>query len=185
MTMKKLGKMMLMALLPATAGCATVEKPLRLETVGPAPTTTMAVSSQEGTLQVFSAREKRDLDIAAEIFFEGEGDDVLCEPAHTDYTIRESGGAVIRRVRNARDADDAQPTLVRLPPGYYEIEAEAKDCGLVTVPVVIKAGKPTVVNLQGDWRRIVKSAKRDDFVWLYGTEIVGWRANAPAYAKTR
>jgi hypothetical protein len=173
--MNILGKAMLIALLPAAAAWATTEREVLLDTVGPAPGAKATLSS-DGTLQVFSAREKRDLDVNQEIFLEDEGEDVLCDLAHTDYTICDLAGKVIKQVRNARDANDDQPTVVRLAPGLYEIKADTKDYGSVSVPVVIKAGKPTVVNLQGDWRQIVKTTKRSDFVWLHGTEIVGWRA---------
>ncbi len=150
---------------------------------GPAPTE-KAVGSEKGTLQVFSARQKRDLGIDAQIFFEGEGDDVLCNPAHTDYTIENQEGQVVEHVRNARDANDDQPTVVSLSPGLYQVEAQAKGIGPVSVRVEIKPGESTVVNLQGDWRRIASSAKRSDFVWLYNREIVGWRADAAQHAAT-
>ncbi len=177
------GKVMLVAVIPAVAGCAAVDRTVLPETVGPAPTE-KAINSEKGTLQVFSARQKRDLGIDAQIFFEGEGDDVLCNPAHTDYTIKNPEGQVVEHVRNARDDNDDQPTVVSLSSGLYQVEAQAKGIGPVNVRVEIKAGESTVVNLQGDWRRMAKPGKRGDFVWLYNREIVGWRADVAQHAAT-
>jgi hypothetical protein len=56
----------------------------------------------------------------------------------------------LREVRNSKDMNDANPTLVDLAPGEYRIHAEAEghDGGTftVTIPVFVEPGLTTVVH---------------------------------------
>jgi hypothetical protein len=102
----------------------------------------------------------------------------LYEPAHTDYTIYNEGGRLLKRVRNARDRNDPEPTLVSLPPGRYQIQAEAEDYAgtlEVRVPVVIQAGRTTVAHLSGGWKP-QSQYTRNEVVRLPDGEIAGWLA---------
>jgi hypothetical protein len=161
-------------------GCASTQHIAVSEAVGPAPTE-IAETSGKSVLQVYSARVKAPIDPNREEFLWNNDfgkNDFLYEPAHTDYTICTEDGKVLQRVRNARGPQDAEPTAVPLPPGRYLVKAEARDFGLVTIPVVIEPGKPTVVNLQRYRKPVSESAAKTDLVWLGDRRIVGWRAKS-------
>jgi hypothetical protein len=147
-----------------------------------------AQQSKEGSLQVYSARVSADVDVNAEEFFWNNDfgrNDFLYEPAHADYTIYGSDGKVLKRVRNAHDWNDGKPALVKLPPGHYEVQAQAEayagETIPVKVPVVIKAGHETVVHLGGDWKPR-GHYKRTELVRLPNGQMAGWRATEQAYA---
>jgi hypothetical protein len=100
------------------------------------------------------------------------------DTAHTDCTIYSEGGRLLKRVRNARDRNDPEPTLVSLPPGRYEIQAGAEDYAgtlEVRVPVVIQAGRTTVAHLSGGWKP-QRQYTRNEVVRLPDGEIAGWLA---------
>ncbi len=81
----------------------------------------------------------------------------------------------MQKVKNSRGVNDPTPTVVSLPAGSYTIKAEARDEGLVTVPVVVRSGQTTTVNLQRSWSLPDSKSHRDEFVWFDG-RAVGWRA---------
>ncbi len=105
----------------------------------------------------------------------------MYEPAHSDYTICTQDGKVLKHVRNSRDPNDTQPAMVPLAPGKYEVKAQTRDWGVITVPVVVEAGKPTIVNLQRGQNPVVESVARSNAVSLDGYLIVGWRAKGSAW----
>ena len=103
----------------------------------------------------------------------------------TDYA---PDGRLLHRVRNATGIDDANPTLVKLSPGVYRIQADAEDYNDVTltvmIPVCIKPGQRTAVRLDGNWKAPV-AIKRDggQSVRLPNGNIVGWRVVNPDSAE--
>ena len=161
-------------------GCATPTKLAVLEPIGPSPAVT-SVSGGDGYLQVYSAQKMAGVDANMEEWrwnndygrnaFE-------YEPAHTDYTIYGQAGGVIEQVRNSRDPADGTPTLVPLPPGRYEIQAEARDASgtvEVKVPVVVQVGKTTRAHLEGGWKPRHRYSD-NEVVRLPDGEIAGWLA---------
>ena len=163
-------------------GCASSETRIS-SPLGPRPGATTS-AEPSGTLQVFSAHQKVDSDINFEEFFAGaEALREFDEPAHTDYSLCSRTGEFLRRVQNARDSQDAEPTLLPLPPGRYQVKAEAEgaDClrTRVIVPVIVEAGRTTRVHLEAPWKpnRSVGEAK---IVHLPNGQPVGWRAT-PAH----
>jgi len=50
-------------------------------------------------------------------------------PNLDEYAIYSKVGGFIKRVRNARNPNEPDPVLVSLPPGLYEIQAEAEVTG--------------------------------------------------------
>ncbi len=163
-------------------GCASSETRLP-SPLGPRPGATTRLEAC-GILQVFSAHQEMDSDINFEEFFTGE--EALREfdePAHTDYSLRSKTGEFLRRVQNALDSQDAEPTLLTLPPGRYQVQAESEgaDClrTRVIVPVVVEAGRTTRVHLEAPWKptRSVGEAK---IVHLPNGQPVGWWAT-PAH----
>ena len=81
-------------------------------------------------------------------------------------------------MRNARNPNDGEPALVSLPPGRYEILAQAQDWAgtvEVTVPVVIRAGRTTTAHLVDGWKPHRHYTDKD-VVRLPDGEIAGWLA---------
>ncbi len=146
-------------------------------TVGPAPTA-QAKPGTEGSLQVYSARQKHDPSYLWDIFVGGVNDNAQYDPAHTDYTICTPEGKPVQKVRNAHDPNDATPALVSLAPGTYVVKAEDRDYGSVSVPVVIKPGELTQVNLERGSKLPINQSNEREVVLLHGWRVVGWRANA-------
>jgi hypothetical protein len=99
-------------------------------------------------------------------------------PGHTSYTIYDQGGGLVKRVRNARNPDDPEPTLVPLASGRYEVVAEAEDHGgtvEVSIPVVIQSGRTTTAHLTDGWKPHRPYTDKD-VVRLPDGEIAGWLA---------
>ncbi len=67
---------------------------------------------------------------------------------HTNYTIYDRNGSVYRNVLNSFGPNDENAKVVRLPVGKYTVRAMSQKDGWVLVPVVIKAGTLTTVNLE-------------------------------------
>ena len=165
------------------AGCAS-SAPLTVSgPVGPAPTGS-AKAPGGSSLQVYSARERAPLDLNKEEFLWNNDfgkNEFLYEPAHSGYTLCSRDGKVIEHVCNARNPNDPEPAVVPLAPGNYEVKATARGFGVVTIPVVIEAGKLTRVNLQRGENPVVESVARTNAVLLGGYRIVGWRANSSTW----
>ncbi len=164
-------------------GCASAAPVAVVGPVGPAPTG-RAKASGGSSLQVYSARVRALVDVNKEEFLWNNDfgkNDFLYEPAHSDYTICTRDGTVLEHVRNARTANDPEPAVVPLPPGNYEVKAKARDYGVVTIPVVVEAGKLTVVNLQRGGNPVADSVAKANAVLLGGYRIVGWQAKRSAW----
>ena len=66
--------------------------------------------------------------------------------AHGSYSIYTAGGKFFRNVGNHISRSDEIPALVTLPAGSYTIEARSESRGYVRVPIVITAGRRTVLD---------------------------------------
>jgi hypothetical protein len=161
-------------------GCASPVKVAVLEPVGPAPTGRLQGSSI-GCLQVFSARQPAVIDLNMEErawnsdFGKNEFE---YAQGHTAYTIYNEAGRLVKRVRNARNQDDPEPTLVPLPAGCYEIRAEAEARAgtvAVSIPVVIRPGRITTAHLAGGWKPRGHYTD-NEVVRLPDGAIAGWLA---------
>ena len=166
-------------------GCASTPNVAVLGPVGPPPGERPS-GRNEGSLRVYSARETAVMDPNAEEFFWNNDfgrNEFLHRAAHTDYTIYNGEGQLIKHVRNARGMNDGTPTLVRLPAGTYRIQALAEESGASTfqavVPVVVKSGETIEAHLDRPWRPATHYQK-SDMVWLPNGRIVGWKAVAMA-----
>jgi hypothetical protein len=166
------------------AGCASVPSVTVSEPVGPAPAS-RAMASDQGYLEVYSARLKEDIrpDLTQ---WEWDYWDYPFEKnaftyglAHTDYIIRTEDGHTLKYVRNATNPADPQPTLVPLPPGRYTVESKGEEAdgriATVFLPVLIEPGRTTVAHLSGNWKP--KAHFTDaDVVRLPDGQIAGWLA---------
>ena len=174
-------KILMLALL-GTAGCVSSSRVALLPGVGPAPSLAPANGSV-GFLQVYSARERVPTDINAEEFMWNNDfgrNDFLYGAAHTAYSLYSPGGQLLMQVSNARGMNDADPTLVNLAPGDYQVKAEASDdsgaISTVMVPVCVQAGLTTLVRLDGQWT--VRTTGADDrWVRLADGSVVGWHCS--------
>ncbi len=88
----------------------------------------------QGYLKVYTATDKFD-------------DGGLTYHAHSSYAIYTTDGKVFKNVENHISLSDEIPELVALPVGSYTVEARSERDGYVRVPVVIKAGQRTILDL--------------------------------------
>ena len=90
--------------------------------------------SAQGYLLVYSATDE---------FSDGD----LIFNAHSSYSIRATDGKLFKNVENHMSRSDEIPQGVTLPPGSYTVEARSGKNGYVRVPVQIKPGRQTIVDL--------------------------------------
>lgn len=156
---------------PATvlmlAGCSST--PVVLEPVGPAPAK-HAVYVPTGRLRVLTATETHEI-----------GDNTYYYP-HSGYRIYDPNGKLWKFIPNHIGLMDQSAALVKIPAGRYRIGAESESYGVVTVPVLIEAGKTTVVHLESRWP-IPSSASSNQLVFLPNGDPVGWRDSAALVSK--
>jgi hypothetical protein len=88
----------------------------------------------EGYLSVYSATDAFN-----------DGDSVY--NVHSSYQIYTADGKLFKSVENHMARSDELPELVSLAAGFYVVEARSADNGYVRVPVVIKPGRRTVVDV--------------------------------------
>jgi hypothetical protein len=67
--------------------------------------------------------------------------------AHSSYTIYTADGKLFKDVENHISRSDEIPEVVTMPAGSYLIEARSQRDGYVRVPVVIKSGRQTILDL--------------------------------------
>jgi hypothetical protein len=109
--------------------------------------------SRQGYLKVYSASDKvRDGDTR---YF-----------PHSSYVVYTNDGKLFNNVKNHRSADDEIPELVSLPVGSYTVVARSLRDGYVRMPVVIKEGQQTILNLDlwdtNAQRTLVAQLRNDD-----------------------
>lgn len=126
----------LLASMALVSGCATDLKVTQLPPVGPDSGRIPGVKTP-GYLIVYTATEDPVNTDGGVVYY-----------PHTGYTIFNASGARVRSVSNHISSDDESPTRVSLPPGNYVVRAESEIDGAVTVPVLIKGMRTTVVNLE-------------------------------------
>ncbi len=171
------------------AGCASPPRVAVLEPIGPSPRPARQ-DTTEGFLQVYSARTRTPpaADMAAWQWDSEFGRNQVprweYNPAHSDYAIYGVNGSLVKRVRNARDPSDGRPALVSLPPGNYEVRAEAEEGPgamdiQVRVPVVVRAGQTTTAHLAGGWTPR-RHYTQGEVVRLPNGQIAGWLAQEGA-----
>jgi len=93
----------------------------------------------QGYLKVYTATDEFD-------------DGGLPYHAHGSYAIYTTDGKLFKNVENHISLSDEIPELVALPVGSYTVGARSERDGYVRVPVVIKAGRRTILDLDV-WER--------------------------------
>ena len=162
-------------LLVATAlvgECVSQQRGMVLDPIGP-PGLQSPGAGSNGTLVVFSA-------------FEAHADfnDLPYLRHYTDYKVTCQNGKLMQTVHNDSCTLSERPRRVQLPVGAYCVVAQAKGYGVVTVPVIIRAGQVTTVHLEGSpsWQNRSQLGQSNP-VRLPDGEIAGWRANPDSLIK--
>lgn len=146
------------------SGCVTSHPSLVLDPVGPSPGLSSG-RNPEGSLIVFSS-------------FDPHGaPGGMDRQAHTSYEILTVDGKLLQKVHNDPGNLVGGPTVVHLATGSYHVLARANGYGLVTVPVVIRGGKETIIHLEGGgaWPNREEMI-RANAVRLPDGRVAGWRS---------
>ncbi|HEY4415273.1 MAG TPA: hypothetical protein VGO57_06240 [Verrucomicrobiae bacterium] len=147
-------------------GCATGQRDLTLDPIGPAASQP-SVASADGMLTVFSG-------------FKVNANFNNPDPnrrEYSNYKVYGNDGTLLQLVQNNSNGAPNSPATVSLAPGKYRIVARANGYGIVTVPVTIVAGKPTVIHLEGGYAWPNESAfNQMNAVRLPDGAIAGWRS---------
>ena len=88
----------------------------------------------EGYLLVYSATDEFN-----------DGDSI--HNVHSSYQIYTPDGKLFKNVENHMSRSDEIPERVSLPAGSYVVEARSADNGYVRVPMVVKASRRTVIDV--------------------------------------
>jgi len=142
--MQKHATWLALAILAAAfTGCADIPRETVLSTAGPAPMATRPRSA--GFLVAYTPVKLPPMN-----------SDTLYYP-HSSYALFDSHGVFLRRVRNHLGPWDESPECVSLPPGRYTLRAQSDFPGDLIVPVIIRGGRTTTVDLAKDSRYSVTS----------------------------
>lgn len=98
-------------------------------------------------------------------------------PTHTNYTIYDRDGKILRRVDNRSGSFYQAPVAVSLPTGTYKVKGRVTNYGLVIVPVVIESGRTTILDLDGSTLPQSKPQRDDPWARLPDGQVIGNRAN--------
>lgn len=149
----------------AFSGCAESSHLATLEPVGPKPPDVHPAGPLLGYLKVYSATDE---------FNDG---DLMYYP-HSRYSIYHSDGSRYKWVENHVAQNDESPQVVALPVGTYYVLAHSEVDGLVRVPVIIKGGQTTVVNLEKSRTsdNDTQGVESSRGVKTPSGQVVGWRA---------
>jgi hypothetical protein len=168
-------------------GCASAPRVAVEEPLGPAPTG-VARGTGDGSIVIYSAQEPADVNMYEQEWRWNNDfgrNAFMDEPAHSGYTIYTQNGEVFKHVRNARDPNDATPTVVKLPAGSYKVAAEAINCNgnreKVLMNVVVSPGQTTVAHLTGGWNPMGQYGETQ-LARLPCGRAIGWRASEAGYA---
>src|SRR6185312_14573868 len=119
-----------------------------LTTLGACSTQTVRVPTPVGPAPSFAARRSGKLIVYTATYVPTVEQSEYS--VHTNYTVATPTDKVIERIGNATGTFNSKPATVELPSGQYHVRAQYDGGGFVIVPVVIEAGKTTVVDLDGE-----------------------------------
>jgi hypothetical protein len=161
--MKRFQPSICLVLAAIFAGCAAPSTSVVKEPVGPdLATPRVDLSQGQGRLMVYSATESTD---PVNGYF----------PPHTAYTISDTDGKFLKRVDNRSGSFEQLPSAVSLPAGSYKVRARATNAGVVEVPVIVKEGKTTVVDLEGTTLPQRRPTGAGQWVRLPNGQVIGMR----------
>ncbi|MBN2505354.1 MAG: hypothetical protein JXQ71_01530 [Verrucomicrobia bacterium] len=150
----------------ALAGCASPPTPLVTDPVGPLGSASVRFWNQPvGMLVVHTDKETVD-------------DGGILYSSNTSYRITTPDGRKVRSVGNRAGRSDGTPATVMLPEGQYRVHALAEGKGWVTVPVLIRPNRLTVVNLEIQGLPEAAALPESERVRLPDGRVIGRRAPA-------
>ena len=161
--MKKIKNGLSFLFLAAAVGCVTSPQVIVNQPVGPdlAPPR-VNLNKGQGRLVVYTATEVTD---PANAYF----------PTHSAYVIHTPDGRLVRRVDNRTGSFYQSPNPVLLPPGAYLVKGRATNAGEVSVTVIIKENKTTVVHLEGANLPQHKPTGAGQWIRLPDGQVIGMR----------
>jgi hypothetical protein len=147
--------------------CATGNSGITLDTVGPVPTQSAAISSTNGTLVVYSAYEVNADYNSRDPY----------RPEYSDYKIFTTDGKLLQKVHNNSGTILQDPMSVELQPGKYRVIARVNGYGYVTVPIIIAPQQNTILHLEGGGFWPNESVfNQYNAVCLPDGQVIGWKA---------
>ena len=144
--------------------CTMLQTPVAVAPVGPGPGSQIAQTSC-GFLKVYTDVQWYPYDSSGYYY------------AHTAYGVYALDGTRVKSVGNAESFHSLNPQLVALSPGQYFVRGWSDAYYLAKVPVEIKAGCLTIVNLEKDSHELFQSANQNNLVHTPEGRTVGWAAN--------
>lgn len=163
MNMQRLLVPLMVAAASLTSSCTLMQTPLVVAPVGPAPGSE-ASADPAGFLTVYTHAEGHPYD------------EFEYYRAHTEYNVYTPAGKHVESVENGEFTHDPVPGKVALAPGEYMVVGWSDTDQLVKVPVVIRAGQLTTVNLEADADSLFEKARPSELVHTPDGKIVGWSA---------
>ncbi|HZL42440.1 MAG TPA: hypothetical protein VFD66_04095 [Verrucomicrobiae bacterium] len=148
--------------LAALCGCATQSGVVVTETVGPSGPAPQSQGTT-GRLIVYTATE-----VPAIVGSR--------HPTHSAYQLYAADGKRLRWVDNRAGSFYQDPVALDVPPGRYEVKGRATNSGNVSVPVLIEAGRTTVVDLEGSALSENTRYSRQNLVRLPDGQAIGLEA---------
>lgn len=137
------------------------------QAVGPAPR--MTDGHAEGGLIVYTMTERYPVQ-------EETSSDLVYYYPHSSYEILSADGKHVQNVINHVGDHDEQPQRVDLPTGRYKIRASSEKDGVLLIPIVIKSGRTTVLNLDQKDKIEKVNGAGTKLVKSPSGQIIGWKA---------
>ncbi|NBV22623.1 MAG: hypothetical protein EBS05_12000 [Proteobacteria bacterium] len=143
--------------------CACAGAPVTVAPVG--PPARLGTSRGSGQLIVYSATEEKEVGKMSPYYL------------RTEYVINRPDGKLFKWVPNHTGNMDQTTQVVALPAGNYEVVALSESYGRVHVPIVIKGGQTTEVDLEGRWAKRGHATSEAPVVRLPNGQVIGWSAS--------
>jgi len=140
--------------------------PFTTDTIAPGPSTHLDGLHPQGELQVFNTTTP----------YKTSSGYILAAPQN--YRIQDATGRWRSAINFDPAAPDTTPIPIRLAPGRYTVTSLADTYRTATVPVLIRSGQRTVVNLNSDGFPF-NPPPADRAVVAPDGYIVGWRSESP------
>ena len=144
---------------------ACTSAPVAVAPVGPPARLGSGRGSGSGQLIVYSATDEKEVGKMSPYYL------------RTEYVINRPDGKLFKWVPNHTGNMDQTTQVITLPAGNYEVVALSESYGRVHVPIVIKGGQTTEVDLEGRWAKRGHASNEAAVVRLPNGQVVGWSAS--------
>lgn len=166
------------------ASACITQQPIRLTTaVGPDPLLPAQPTAQ-GFLTVYTVLKTHyvercydDLNLPLGVNSDYWAPTQLWYRVHADYRLYDPRGHRLQTIHNEAAYHDPHPKVVALREGPYTIAGWGDGQELFNVPVLIKPGRLTVVNLDANPGQLFQGAPTSAVVRIPDGRIIGWSAS--------